>query len=475
MEKESMLKKDKLTIGEMKRFLEVWCGDGSFRDMVAKDPYKAIESFGITTDPEVIRQLWDNDFAAKHPEPLNESVRKYREFNKEKVIWRGTVRDGCEPKNTRFKEWRKREMERGLSQFGPVMHDKLIYTPLCIELSSGCSVGCRFCAFNARPLTGNFLYTKENARLWQDILHILKDIVGPAARWGTCYYATEPFDNPDYEKFCTDFSDVLEMFPQTTSAIPMKNPERTRKLLELSQSRGCRVDRFSILTLKVLQRVHKAFTADQLINVELIVQNKESILTKAVSGRFLTEVANNSKMAKQELKKIFKEDNAGMERASELPGTVSCLAGFMVNMVDKTIKLVSPCNADEKWPLGYIVYDQGTFTDAESFRNLMQKIIRDSMPLSAGEMDTLRFRRGTTYKRVPDGFEVKDKFRQINVKNENISGLIRNTGDYIREGNKTAKQIALLSFYKYTLPEETTMGIIDTCLKHGVLDHEPPL
>ena len=66
-------------------------------------------------------------------------------------------------------------------------------------------------------------------------------------------------------------------------------------------------------------------------------------------------------------------------------------------------------------------------------------------------------------------------FRYIkdHVKNESMVGLIHKTGEYLQKGDKTAQQIALLSFYKYALPEETTMRIIDTCMKQGVLDHEP--
>ncbi len=477
MEKEIRVDNENPSIGEMKRFLEVWCGNDSFRELVEKDPYKAAKTYGLKADPEEIRALWDNEYAIKqnaNKTPLNSSVQRYRNFNIEKVKWRRWVRDECEPKNTRFKEWRKREMARCLSQFGELVHDKLIYTPLCIELSRGCSVGCRFCAFSAPPLTGNFLYTKENARLWRDILNILKDLIGPAARWGTCYYATEPFDNPDYEKFCIDFSDIMGMFPQTTTAVPMKNPGRTRNLLKLARSRGCKVDRFSILTLKMLERVHKEFTADELTNVELIVQNQESSLTKSISGRFMKEMEKNPEAVKNELRKILKKgEKLDEKKISELPKTVSCLAGFLINMVDKSCKLVSPRDADKKWPLGYIVYDEGAFNDAKSFRNLLEKMIRDNMPLSVSEIDTLRFRDGLKYKSLPNGFEVTDKYRQFFVKNDNIAGCIKNIGEYIRQGNKTAGEIALLSFYKYALPEETIIEIIDSCLKYGVLDHEP--
>jgi len=35
-----------------------------------------------------------------------------------------------------------------------------------------------------------------------------------AAGRGFCYWGTDPMDNPDYEKFCLDFHEVLGIFPK---------------------------------------------------------------------------------------------------------------------------------------------------------------------------------------------------------------------------------------------------------------------
>lgn len=472
--------KDRHDIGNIKRFLEVWCASESFRELAAKDAYKAVEIYKLKSDPEEIRVLWDRQYAIEQDKkkiPPNPLVKKYTAFTNEKLRWRNWLKEQCEPNHPRFKEWRKREMARGAMQIGETLYNRLIYMPFCLEISKGCSVGCGFCGFNAPPLTGIYQYTRENAILWRDILNILKDLIGPAARWGTCYYATDPFDNPQYEKFCIDFSDIMGMFPQTTTALPVKNPVRTKKLLELSHSRGCKVDRFSILTLKILERVHQEFSPDDLYNVELILQNPEALSIISASGRFLKKIEKNPGAKKKELKKSLKlygeskGDKNGRE--PELPGTISCLSGFLINMVDKSCRLISPCSADKRWPLGYIVYDDGTFTDAENFRNLLERMIRDNMPLSVKETQNIHFRRGLKYNKLPDGFEIADKYKKLLLRDKDKSEYMKNLGDFIDEGNKTAGEIALLSYYKYGIPEENTTALLDICLKSGVLNHEP--
>ena len=71
--------------------------------------------------------------------------------------------------------------------------------------------------------------------MWHDILSFAKEAIGPAAGWGTCYYATEPLDNPDYEKFADAFYDVFGVVPQLTTAAAMRKPERTKAYLEKAQ------------------------------------------------------------------------------------------------------------------------------------------------------------------------------------------------------------------------------------------------
>ena len=303
----------------------------------------------------------------------------------------------------------------------------------------------------------------------------LKETLGDASKWGILYFATDPIDTPDYEKFCVDFSDITSMFPQTTTAIAFKDVPRMKKLLKLSNSRGCRVDRFSVLSLGVLKKIHKSFTPDELTNVELIVQNPDSTQIKSTSGRQFEKVKVKPELVDKELSKfpILKHDKDAELTPDLLPGTICCISGFLVNLLEKTVKLISPWRAEEKWPLGYIIYDQGTFTDGESFIELIHQMIERSMPLSVTEMDTLRFRRGLKYESNDQGFMLSDTYRQTIAKNQKNSSFMKTIGEYLHEGDKTAGEIAMLSFYKHGMPEQNTIAMLDELLKSGVLDEEP--
>jgi len=67
--------------------------------------------------------------------------------------------------------------------------------------------------------------------------------------------------------------------------MPLKDIARTRTLLRLSREKDCDMNRFSVLSLKELDRIFKEFTPEELTFVELITQNKETVGGKAFAGR----------------------------------------------------------------------------------------------------------------------------------------------------------------------------------------------
>ena len=247
----------------IKRFLELYCGDRGFRELLYEDTSKANNSNYVSVDAKEIRPLWDLNYVPSDNEVFNKNVRDYQDFHEMKGNWREKVRKECEPSNERFKIWRQRQISRCKFELGDMLNDRLIHTPLMFELGDGCSVGCKFCGLNAKPLKTLYLYTEENKKEWREILETCKNVIGDASKWGVCYYATEPLDNPDYEKFCLDYAKVFGVFPQTTTAIALKNVERTRNLLKLSQENGGVIDRFSVLSLPALYKIFECFTPEE--------------------------------------------------------------------------------------------------------------------------------------------------------------------------------------------------------------------
>jgi len=281
----------------------------------------------------------------------------------------------------------------------------------------------------------------------------MQEILGFAAGAGFCYWATDPLDNPDYEKFCSDFHKILGVFPQTTTAQPLKDIERTKALLKLSRKKGCLINRFSILSLKILNQVHEKFSAEELLHVNLALQNQESEGGKAHAGR----------SRERNLKK-------GQED-SELPdqGTIACVSGFLFNMVERSVKLISPCNASERWPLGYIVFDEGTFTDASDLKILLERMIDQHMPITVRPTDVVNFRSDLKYESLADGFKLSNRVKTFKFR---LDPYLRDLGDIIHQGGKTAAEIADI-FEARGVKTAYTYHYLNLMLKKAVLDDEP--
>lgn len=451
-------------MAEIKRFLERWHADSEFRKQLPEDPYGVTTRYGLKVDPEEIRLLWDvetikqssQDQEAQIPLP----VKRFRAFFVEQLKYLDRLRRSCSPDEPHFKAWRERQIARCSSQLGKLESNVIIHAPVCFELSQGCSVGCWFCGVSAPRLSDIFTYTPENAKLWQGVLQLVKEIIGPAAGHGFCYWATDPLDNPDYEKFCDDFREILGHFPQTTTALPLKDVARTRALLKLSSEKGCWLNCFSILSLKQLDRLHKEFTSEELMFVDLVLFNKESGKPKKNVGRARERDQRKSEKNNKLLREPYSE---------VIPGTIACVSGFLFNMVGRSVKLISPCNADDRWPLGYRVYDQGTFSNIQDLKALLEEMIIQNMSPTIRDHDLIRFRHDLNYQSLPDGFKLSTKsqtheFRHI--------PYVKELGELIREGQRTAEEIALL-LNLGGVPRAYTFKGLNSMFKMGVLDDEP--
>ena len=353
--------------------------------------------YNLDVDPEEIRLLWDQEYANAYnfDKAVPLKVSQYTNYIKECIAARKNIRKQGTPSNPLFKAWRERQMLRLVSQFGAKSADRIVHPPFAVELSKGCSVGCWFCGIAASSLEDVFLYSPENANLWREVLQVVKDIVGPGASQGFCYWATDPMDNPDYEKFLVDYHAILDKLPQTTTTSSMKDPQRTRNFLKLSQAKNGWIERFSILTLKQLDRVHEEFSAEELMFVELVLQNDESTNQKAFAGRAREERFR---------KRVEKSKQMLDSSHSTVGNSIACVSGFLLNMVDRSVKLISPCEASEEWPLGYRIYDQASFDTASELRDVLTQMIDKNMQQTINLQDRINFRPDIKYEKVEEDF-----------------------------------------------------------------------
>jgi radical SAM family RiPP maturation amino acid epimerase len=455
-------------VAHVKRFFEVWTADSKFREALTANPRQAAESRGLTVDPMEMRYLWDASYRESLAAAgstidtfLADSPGATRQF----LAWiqrshehRDALRAESRPIDRRFAAWRDRQIARSATIFRRTYD---LYTPhilFAIELGKGCSVGCWFCGVSAPKLDAQFLHTAPNRRLFIDVLSGLRNFCGPqAGSRGFLYWATDPLDNPDFEQFCLDFQEVFGRFPIVTTAQPQRDITRTRALVDLAMSQGAEKVRFSVANLRLLERVHREFSAEELGKVDIIAINQGSILRPSASGR-----------ARE---RYLKKGGESLEWAKAAADTsISCVSGFLINMVDRTVKLITPCPSSEQWPLGYYVYDDRAFTTGSDLDAIIEEMIARHMPLQVPVDDVLCFRPDLAYRSTEDGFALDGRYGTSSM-TENP--LLRDVGDAIAGGKQTPMQIARGFSESYGLEEALPLGWIGQLYDLGLIDEEP--
>ena len=443
-------------LAEIKRLLERWSADGAFRARLETDPAGAAASLNLTLDPAPLKYLWDTETAlatAVHDIPL--PAFRYRAFILEKLTHRRQMRAEHPDFDPRFAAWRRRQLSRVENQLSTLAAGSIVHAPFCIELCNGCSVGCWFCGISAPKLGDIFHHTPENARLFAEIVTKMQLLFGEAAGRGFLYWATDPFDNPDYEKFMVDFHALTNVFPQTTTALALKDIARTRALLALSREKGGMLDRFSLLSLKQLERVHTEFTAEELLFVELITQNREGHQAKARAGRAMTDRSPSRADTKS---------YPGNETAQ---GTIACVSGFLINPIHGSVKLISPCEADAEHPLGYIVFGEAEFRTGAEFAAAVDRLVETHMIETLRGHEPISIYDHFAIEPVAGGLRVRGKHRDFVM--SGTSGLSALATALASGGTPAGVLIDAIASTSGTPPAEI-MHALNLLLEHGVLD-----
>ena len=412
-----------------KRALELWTMKPGFRERFFAAPEETLAAYGLPIDALAVKILCDHDTAVEYlncpPEKLPSAVRRYRGFLHEKLSERDRmVKEYCVPKHPAFRAWRGRQLNRCWTELGS-RNNSLIHVPMTFELDLGCSVGCPFCGVMAGKLQKVSRYD-EDAELWKGILSFAGETLGDAVGQATCYYATEPLDNPDYEKFTDAFYGIFGHVPQLTTAASMRNPERTRKYLFDALGKERRIHRFSVLSLDVLQKIFEHFTPEELICVELLPQ-----FADAPSNMF----------AKAGRARSFESLHVEKEEGN----TIACISGFVVNIAEKTIRLITPCGSSKKHPTGEIVVAKESFDDLDGFKRILVSLIDRYMQEEFPKDQPLCLRPGISFSKTEQGIEFcrSDKFRLKFFGADDLSpALYHDVLDKLQAGGKTAYDVA---------------------------------
>ena len=354
--------KDRETIGWIKRFLEYEAMFPGFSKEASASPFETMQKYGFPLTPQDVSFLPQDPGKPRTMTPRfpNSKAPIYTDFMDRKYRHIEYAREACAPVNEKFKKWRERQIERCILDLGP-QYTALIHAPLMFELSVGCSVGCEFCGLNAGKLQEVYRYTDENAALFREILKRAKDVIGPAAGEGTLYFASEPLDNPDYEKFMHDFYDIYGILPQITTATSSRHIDRLRPLLKELNEDGRSIYRFSILSEQMYRDICEAFSPADLALVELLPQYEGAPGNHfASTGRYV-------------------DAHPDRDDREQIAGSISCITGFLVNMCKHTITLTTPTWAREGHENGQYILGVEQFTDAADFQDKVELMIEKYM------------------------------------------------------------------------------------------------
>ena len=427
---QQMNQEDLNLIANIKRFFECVAGDPEFSDEIERNAdgcSSLLKSRGIfKVDPQQL-MVFVPRFASKYGLSMDDLEGKpqallwYRWSETLENLRREWRKRSDQTPSKRFNHWHRRQMNRCRSQLGKLTSEQLIHATIVFELTRGCSLQCKFCGLAAEPLKAVFRCTEENRKLWNDVLDVAVKHLGDTVSTGVCYWATDPTDNPDYLKFAADFGAKTGIYPQTTTSAPLRDLQWTRSLLEFRRKHNTSVDRFSLLSVNALRRIHKEFTAEELTFSTMVLQYTETMKqAMASSGR------NRHKEVE------FKKQGLAKDH------TIACVSGYLVNMAEGTVRLISPCAPSERAPLGYLVYDQGKFTNAKELDLFIEETMEQCMPEYCPSEEILAFRSDLEYVDLADGFQLANEYKLYKMEGK---PYLKYLGTVISQGSWTYTQI----------------------------------
>ena len=358
-------------VSEVKRFRELWIGDDRFRKAVLDDPVAAAASLDMSINPAPLDFLWKgSEPPVHHDSPEARALGRIFKNSNEYLSLCDSDEGAIKP----YRTWRARQRARAMFALGHVIGPMALHLPFVVELTRGCSVGCWFCGLSAVPLQG---ILETDLVSWKAMLEKLHGIFGASGVRGALYSATDPLDHPDYEDHGKVFRQVFGRFPATTTAMALTDLDRTRRLMRVAQENDCLSLRFSVTSRYALDTLYTTFSAEELVDIDLVLVNRESLWGLAQAGRARTAAQQRPGRAEREKDKL--KTLAAPEGDTPEHNTICCVTGFQIDSVQRRIELVSMEPCTERWPNGYAVLDTAQYSDVEDFGRALEQLVDRNM------------------------------------------------------------------------------------------------
>ncbi|WP_269517548.1 radical SAM family RiPP maturation amino acid epimerase [Alteromonas sp. BMJM2] len=464
---ETYFPEGKSILSALKMFTEIFAADPQLRTRIATDTVSAIEGLPIAeyvNSAAEFAPLWqeraDNvaqiDFERHINRPLLDAYNQYNTIRLNYLD--GTKNDSYEQCNNNYRLWC--EVEKARSKFELGVHDsKVVHAPFAIELNQGCSVGCWFCGVSAEKLTEKSIYDRFEKE-WKGICSALNRYFGDNCRKGFLYWATEPMDSTDYEKFQSDFIAETGYIPQVTTAVGHKHVDRIKRILREPNAKLATIHRFSCLSVAQLKRVHREFNSVELLFTECIPQNKESIFSKANAGK-----ARNSEFIAYKLGDVSEEVQRKI--MSKVSPSIACVSGFLINITTKNIKLISPCPATNEWPNGYRIYADVSYTDVIDFETKLKDMVNARL----AQEKALSFIDGINVSNLDNGFCISSLYGELKFEHHQHRDTLHELVRCIQQETFSPHQLIEHLSGDYNVTAQQASDLLQVVSSKGVIEH----
>ncbi len=357
---------DARLLAQVQRFRERWMGDDRFREALGEAPAAAVAALGLDVDPEALAFVWRRGEPADERTP---EARAWRRINDRAQAYVDFFTDD-HGADGRYRAWRARQRARFAFALGSTRSALNPHLPFAVELTRGCSLRCWFCGVSAQPLAA---VLPTDLPAWERMLDALEAAFGANAARGILYWATDPLDHPHYEAYADAFRRRFGCFPSTTTAAPLADPARTRRLMALARPADYpyHVLRFSMVTRRRLEQTHAEFSADELAGVELAAVNRESILALADVGHAREAARRRPELAAHERAKLR---GSGVDAERFLHQTVASVSGLLIEPLAGRVRLISPEPCSDRWPDGYVVFGEERFGRADELADAIDRL-----------------------------------------------------------------------------------------------------